>query len=207
MRSCTILVQFLTEGTASCRTPLDRFSNSPSPHYSLLITTELRAMRRYPLSMELSGPTAMWTRPDTGDVSVSYPAPLRSSATRHISQVCCMTWERIVVHSMTKGILAMTPNQTSRIMSERFEDWFACQPLLKAECAVDRRSHLLGATPVFALDCRQPSSESQRCREAGPPVRRESRNRARVVQAEWSARQREVPGSHVLNDWSRERSW
>jgi CRISPR-associated protein Cas5d len=27
------------------------------------------------LCLELSGPMAMWTRPDTGDAPVSYPAP------------------------------------------------------------------------------------------------------------------------------------
>jgi len=32
-------------------------------------------MKRYEISCEISGPTAMWTRPDTGDVPVSYPAP------------------------------------------------------------------------------------------------------------------------------------
>ena len=29
----------------------------------------------YPIEMELAGPTAMWTRPDTGDSPVSYPVP------------------------------------------------------------------------------------------------------------------------------------
>lgn len=32
-------------------------------------------MKRYQVSVEISGPTAMWTRPDTGDAPVSYPAP------------------------------------------------------------------------------------------------------------------------------------
>jgi CRISPR-associated protein Cas5d len=32
-------------------------------------------MKRYELAFEVSGPTAMWTRPDTGDAPVSYPAP------------------------------------------------------------------------------------------------------------------------------------
>lgn len=32
-------------------------------------------MKRYPIACEISGPTAMWTRPDTGDAPVSYPAP------------------------------------------------------------------------------------------------------------------------------------
>ena len=32
-------------------------------------------MKRYEIALELAGPTAMWTRPDTGDAPVSYPAP------------------------------------------------------------------------------------------------------------------------------------
>ena len=32
-------------------------------------------MKTYSISLEISGPTAMWTRPDTGDAPVSYPAP------------------------------------------------------------------------------------------------------------------------------------
>jgi CRISPR-associated protein Cas5d len=28
----------------------------------------------YHVRLEISGPTAMWTRPDTGDAPVSYPA-------------------------------------------------------------------------------------------------------------------------------------
>ena len=37
----------------------------------------------YPISMEISGPTALWTRPDTGDCPSSYPAPTYS-ATRGV---------------------------------------------------------------------------------------------------------------------------
>ena len=32
-------------------------------------------MKTFEVSLEVSGPTAMWTRPDTGDAPVSYPAP------------------------------------------------------------------------------------------------------------------------------------
>ena len=35
--------------------------------------------RKYEISMELAGNTAMWTRPDTGDCPVSYPAPTYSA--------------------------------------------------------------------------------------------------------------------------------
>ena len=37
-------------------------------------------MKSYPISLEISGPTAMWTRPDTGDSPVSYPVPTWSAA-------------------------------------------------------------------------------------------------------------------------------
>ena len=33
----------------------------------------------YPVTMEISGASAMWTRPDTGDCPVSYPAPTYSA--------------------------------------------------------------------------------------------------------------------------------
>ena len=36
-------------------------------------------MTRYPITIELSGSTSMWTRPDTGDCPVSYPAPTYSA--------------------------------------------------------------------------------------------------------------------------------
>ena len=42
-------------------------------------------MKKYPIKMEIAGPTAMWTRPDTGDCPVSYPAPTYS-AVRNIFQ-------------------------------------------------------------------------------------------------------------------------
>ena len=42
-------------------------------------------MKHYPISMEIAGLTAMWTRPDTGDCPVSYPAPT-FSAVRNIFQ-------------------------------------------------------------------------------------------------------------------------
>lgn len=36
-------------------------------------------MRSHELCLEISGPTAMWTRPDSGDCPVSYPAPTYSA--------------------------------------------------------------------------------------------------------------------------------
>ena len=37
-------------------------------------------MKEYAIALEISGPTAMWTRPDTGDSPVSYPVPTYSAA-------------------------------------------------------------------------------------------------------------------------------
>jgi CRISPR-associated protein Cas5d len=37
-------------------------------------------MKSYPIKMEVAGPTAMWTRPDTGATPISYPVPPWSAA-------------------------------------------------------------------------------------------------------------------------------
>ena len=36
-------------------------------------------MKSYPIQLEISGPTAMWTRPDTGSSPGSYVAPTFSA--------------------------------------------------------------------------------------------------------------------------------
>lgn len=36
--------------------------------------------KKYSIALEISGPTAMWTRPDSGDCPVSYPIPTYSAA-------------------------------------------------------------------------------------------------------------------------------
>lgn len=42
----------------------------------------------YPVEIEISGATAMWTRPDTGDAPVSYLAPTYSAAKGIFESVC-----------------------------------------------------------------------------------------------------------------------
>jgi len=37
-------------------------------------------MKTYPVQLEVAGPAAMWTRPDTGGAFTSYPAPTYSAA-------------------------------------------------------------------------------------------------------------------------------
>jgi len=48
-------------------------------------------MEQCTISLEISGPTAMWTRPDTGDTPVSYPAPT-FAATKGIFE--CILWSQ-----------------------------------------------------------------------------------------------------------------
>jgi CRISPR-associated Cas5-like protein len=45
-------------------------------------------MKTYTISLEISGPTAMWTRPDTGDAPFSYLAPTYSAANGILESVC-----------------------------------------------------------------------------------------------------------------------
>jgi CRISPR-associated protein Cas5d len=44
-------------------------------------------MKSYKVSLEITGATAMWTRPDTGDCPVSYPAPTYSAVEGIFSSV------------------------------------------------------------------------------------------------------------------------
>src|SRR5882724_4085868 len=39
----------------------------------------MKANKPHPIALEISGPTAMWTRPDTGSSPVSYVAPTFSA--------------------------------------------------------------------------------------------------------------------------------
>ena len=50
-------------------------------YYSLTSNVKVMPMfkSRYPIAMEIAGSTACWTRPDTGDCPVSYPAPTYSA--------------------------------------------------------------------------------------------------------------------------------
>ena len=45
-------------------------------------------MKSYTAQLEIAGPTAMWTRPDTGDAPVSYPVPTFSAAKGIFESIC-----------------------------------------------------------------------------------------------------------------------
>ena len=75
-------------------------------------------MKTYHIACEISGPTAMWTRPDTGDAPVSYPAP--SFATVNPLQAVFALW---LEHRL--GILPIATEELTTIRI-RFSRESAC---------------------------------------------------------------------------------
>jgi|GEM_PF-2417161 len=63
-------------------------------------------MKTYPISCEISGPTAMWTRLDTGDAPVSYLAPTYSAAKGVLESVC---WLKSAVVNPTRVEICAPP--------------------------------------------------------------------------------------------------
>ena len=53
-------------------------------------------MKDYIVSLEISGLTAMWTRPDTGDAPVSYPAPTFAAVKGIFESVLWSQWAEVV---------------------------------------------------------------------------------------------------------------
>lgn len=53
-------------------------------------------MQEYTVSLEISGPTAMWTRPDTGDTPVSYPVPTFGAVKGIFECILMSDWAEVV---------------------------------------------------------------------------------------------------------------
>lgn len=53
-------------------------------------------MKSYSVQLEIAGPTAMWTRPDTGDTPVSYPVPTFSAAKGVFESICWLKSANVV---------------------------------------------------------------------------------------------------------------
>ncbi len=52
--------------------------------------------KEYRVSLEIAGPTAMWTRPDTGDAPVSYPVPTYGAVKGIFESVLLSEWAEVV---------------------------------------------------------------------------------------------------------------
>lgn len=116
------------------------------------------------------------------------------------------TWRRLQ-GTLTGGLRAMRPNEKGRIASERPKERVSCRQPSTVGFAAVPLVRLHGATRESGWVCRQSSSGSRLHREAGPPVRRGSRNRGQFVREECTARPHGVPRSRVLNGWSQVQSW
>ncbi|MHB8425031.1 MAG: CRISPR-associated protein Cas5 [Gammaproteobacteria bacterium] len=57
-------------------------------------------MSKYGVCLEISGATAMWTRPDSGDCPVSYPAPTYSAVEGIIEAILFNQAVEIVPHKV-----------------------------------------------------------------------------------------------------------
>lgn len=53
-------------------------------------------MKSYEVKLEISGPTAMWTRPDTGDAPVSYPAPTLQAAKQIFESILWLRFAEVI---------------------------------------------------------------------------------------------------------------
>jgi CRISPR-associated protein Cas5d len=53
-------------------------------------------MKNYNISLEVSGPSAMWTRPDTGDAPVSYPAPTFAAVKGIFECILWSQWAEVI---------------------------------------------------------------------------------------------------------------
>lgn len=61
-------------------------------------------MKPYPIQLEISGPTAMWPRPDTGSSPVSYVAPTFSAVKGILEFV--LRWKLVTVLPTKREICA-----------------------------------------------------------------------------------------------------
>lgn len=59
-------------------------------------------MKPYPIQLEISGPTAMWTRPDTGSSPVSYVAPTFSAVKGIFEAILC--WKSAIALSLRTAL-------------------------------------------------------------------------------------------------------
>lgn len=70
-------------------------------------------MSPYAVSLEIAGPFALWTRPDSGAAFVSYPGPSYSAARRLFD--CVVRWKTAYFHPIKVEICG--PIQTMRFVS------------------------------------------------------------------------------------------
>ncbi len=76
-------------------------------------------MKAYPLQLEISGPTALWTRPDTGSSPVSYIAPAFSAVKGIFESI--LRWKSVNVRPTRYGRWRLQPNAPAARSGESAE--------------------------------------------------------------------------------------
>lgn len=67
-------------------------------------------MKKYEISCEISGPTAMWTRPDTGDVPVSYPVPTYAAVKGIFESIVWLKSAELIRTQLVRLLSLVPPN-------------------------------------------------------------------------------------------------
>jgi CRISPR-associated Cas5-like protein len=71
-------------------------------------------MKTYEVRCEISGPSAMWTRPDTGDAPLSYPAPTFSAAKGLFESIVWLKSAELVPRNAGYALRASNSNRKSK---------------------------------------------------------------------------------------------
>jgi CRISPR-associated protein Cas5d len=118
-------------------------------------------MSHYEIQMEIAGDTAMWTRPDTGDCPVSYPAPTYSAV-------------KAILEAILWGpAISITPLKVEICKPIQYHSYHTNYggPLRKPELVKNKSSHQVFATVLVDVCYRlyakvRPSREKDRLPES-----------------------------------------
>jgi CRISPR-associated protein Cas5d len=77
-------------------------------------------MTRYPIAIEVSGPLAMWARPDTGGAPTSYPAPTWSAAKGLLESVAFFSGGEAWLHPVRVEVCRRRETKGGEVRFQRY---------------------------------------------------------------------------------------
>ena len=108
-------------------------------------------MKVYPIALEVSGPLAMWARPDTGGTPTSYPAPTWSAAKGIFESVAFLAGGEAWLHPVRCEICRRQDTPGGTVAYQRYTTNYG-GPLRKAQNVRDGTGMQMFAT-VLADVC------------------------------------------------------
>lgn len=105
-------------------------------------------MKPYPIQLEISGPTALWTRPDTGSSPVSYVAPTFSAVKGIFESV--LRWKSVNVRPTRVKICASMQFPSPFRMGRRWRSRMWCPRPETRVCEIE--NHKLPTMLPLAFD-------------------------------------------------------